>query len=38
MGGAYLINGYKTVQRLLAASQTTPFFNFEDVYITGFAI
>ena len=33
-GGAYVI-GRDAVGHLLAAAQTTPFFVFEDVYITG---
>ena len=33
-GGAYLV-GRDAIRLLLAAAQTTPYFIFEDVYITG---
>lgn len=34
MGGCYAIGG-QAVKLLLAAIQITPYFTFEDVYITG---
>jgi len=34
MGGCYAIAG-QAVKSLLAATQTTPFFWIEDIYLTG---
>ena len=34
MGGSYLIAG-TAIDSLLAAASTTPFFDFEDVYLSG---
>ena len=34
MGGSYMIS-QKAVSRLLAAVSTTPYFKYEDVYLTG---
>lgn len=34
MGGAYVLSR-AAIKPLLAAAQTTPYFPFEDVYISG---
>lgn len=34
MGGFYVMDG-QSIETLLAATQTTPYFAFEDIYLTG---